>query len=120
MKNDKTESSIGLRMGTADIQILDEFVAGHPELGGRSNIIRTAVLEYINRDARSTPSDKKGIFVPLSEKTMITLQIIREKEGLHDTEAEFVEYHLKRILDPKDGPYAEDFAEARKQCDLTL
>ena len=42
---------VSLRMGEDEIQRLDEFLEGHPELGGRSLFIRTAIRQYIERDA---------------------------------------------------------------------
>jgi len=38
-------------MGQDDVRTMDEYLEGHPELGSRSLFIRTAVREYINRDA---------------------------------------------------------------------
>ena len=42
---------VSIRMGTEEIQAMDDFLGGHPELGGRSLFIRTAVRRYIERDA---------------------------------------------------------------------
>ncbi|MCL1984240.1 MAG: hypothetical protein FWG58_02420 [Methanomassiliicoccaceae archaeon] len=120
MDDEKAEIKKTIRMGPSDYQLLVDYSEDHPELGGESNIIRTAIKEYIKRDARCTPvSDKeKGIFVPLSEKVLVALHMITEK-GLQDTEAEVVKYLVTRALDPVDGPYAKEFAKALEQCDLT-
>jgi Arc/MetJ-type ribon-helix-helix transcriptional regulator len=45
------DERITLRMGQDEVQIMDSYLAKHPELGTRSLFIRTAVREYINRDA---------------------------------------------------------------------
>jgi len=45
------DERITLRMGQDDVRTMDEYLEGHPELGSRSLFIRTAVREYINRDA---------------------------------------------------------------------
>lgn len=42
---------ISLRMGNEELQEMDAFLQEHPELGGRSLFIRTAIREYIDRDA---------------------------------------------------------------------
>lgn len=51
---------ISLRMGTEEVAEMDRFLEGHPELGGRSLFIRTAVREYIARDAR-VPEPKVAV-----------------------------------------------------------
>jgi len=45
------DERITLRMGQEEVQAMDSFLARRPELGNRSLFIRTAVREYINRDA---------------------------------------------------------------------
>ena len=44
---------ISIRMGTEEVQVMDDFLDGHPDLGGRSLFIRTAIRQYIERDADS-------------------------------------------------------------------
>ena len=63
------DDKITIRMGTEEIQAMESFLLDHPELGSRSNFIRTTVREYINRDADRTPADnnKSGIFIELPE-----------------------------------------------------
>jgi len=45
------DERITLRMGQDEVQNMDSYLDAHPELGSRSLFIRTAVREYINRDA---------------------------------------------------------------------
>ena len=45
------DEKISLRIGKEDLRDMDAFLAEHPELGSRSLFIRTAVREYIRRDA---------------------------------------------------------------------
>lgn len=45
------DEKISLRIGKEDLRDMDAFLTEHPELGSRSLFIRTAVREYIRRDA---------------------------------------------------------------------
>ena len=65
---------ISLRMGTEEIQAMDDFLEGHPELGGRSLFIRTAIRQYIDRDADVQASTKNTVEVRLSRAELETLQ----------------------------------------------
>ena len=50
---------ISLRMGNEELQEMDAYLQDHPELGGRSLFIRTAIREYIDRDA-DVPQTRNG------------------------------------------------------------
>jgi metal-responsive CopG/Arc/MetJ family transcriptional regulator len=109
------DERITLRMGTNDVQILDDYLEEHPELGTRSQFIRIALREYMKRDA-GTPSDenKGGIFVRLNDATMDAIRVAMENEFAFDNEAEFVRDCIRWALSPKEGGrYAESSEMAK-------
>ncbi|MCL1904859.1 MAG: hypothetical protein FWG19_01890 [Methanomassiliicoccaceae archaeon] len=115
MDDEKAEIKKTIRMGPSDYQSLVDYSEDHPELGGESNIIRTAIKEYINRDARSTPGsdNETGIFIPLTETVLTALRVIKG-EGLFRTEEDFVIDLLNDALNPKkQGAYSEAFVTAQ-------
>ena len=108
------DERITLRMGTSDVQMMDDYLEEHPELGTRSQFIRTALREYVKGDGKGTPSDKSGIFVRLNEKESNTLRMIVDNEPFIDTE-EFIRHCLRKAMSSKeDGPYADFFVTAQK------
>lgn len=89
---------ISLRMGPEEIQSMDQFLEGHPELGGRSLFIRTAVREYIARDAdvpaAETPIKKgDGVTVKLSPADIDTLEELT-KRGVYNDVGQAVWYFV--------------------------
>ena len=65
---------VSIRMGTEEIQAMDDFLGGHPELGGRSLFIRTAVRQYIERDADVPKTGSKNtVEVRLSAAELETI-----------------------------------------------
>ena len=65
---------ISLRMGTEEVQKMDVFLEGHPELGGRSLFIRTAIRQYIERDADVLETKNKNeVAVRLSAAELETI-----------------------------------------------
>ena len=68
------EKIVSLRMGTEELQKMDDFLEGHPELGGRSLFIRTAIRQYIDRDADVQASSKNTVEVRLSRAELETIQ----------------------------------------------
>ena len=117
MDDEKAEIKKTIRMGPSDYQLLVDYSEDHPELGGESNIIRTAIKEYIKRDARCTPAsdNETGIFVPLSEQELAAMQAMKEN-GLYKSEEEFVRFLL--LKDREKGLYAEAFTLACKQTPM--
>ena len=68
------EKIVSLRMGTEELQKMDDFLEGHPELGGRSLFIRTAIRQYIDRDADVQASSKNTVEVRRSRAELETIQ----------------------------------------------
>ena len=108
------DERITLRMGTSDVQSMDDYLLEHPELGNRSQFIRTALREYMTRDGNCTSSDKSGIFVHLNEKERIALKLIVDNEPFLDSE-EFVRHLLRKAISVTEGgAYAGSFETAQK------
>lgn len=66
---------VSLRIGTEDLQIMDNFLERHPELGGRSLFIRTVIRQYIDRytDAPPKLTNKNEVVVKMSMAEMETI-----------------------------------------------
>jgi Arc/MetJ-type ribon-helix-helix transcriptional regulator len=104
------EKVVSLRMGVEDLQLMDDYLEDHPELGkSRSLFIRNAVREYIDRDADVAKSDKNGLFVPYTSAEMMAMKTMVDK-GSYLSEAEFVRNATREYLMPK--PVAIEKASA--------
>ena len=88
---------ISLRMGTEDIQTMDEFLEGHPELGGRSLFIRTAVRQYIDRDADVRTSNKNEVTVRLSAAELDTIDSMVD-DGAFIDRADAIRTMMRRVM----------------------
>lgn len=71
------DEKISLRISSKELQDLDAYLNEHPELGSRSLFIRTAVREYINRDAdvpKNRESDNsRTVTVRVTEPQMMAI-----------------------------------------------
>lgn len=98
------EKVISLRMGTEEIQAMNEYLEKHNELGiNTSQLIRVAVAKYIRGDAESTSQEKQkgsGVFVRLNknEKAAIALAI---ENGAYIDEEEFLRDSLRKTIASK-------------------
>jgi len=100
-----TDERITLRMGTEEVQAMDEYLDEHPELGNRSQFIRTAVREYVNRDAGvARLSDRKGegLFVRFTETELEAIDLLVEKGAFLDGE-EFVRTAMRDAFSPRES-----------------
>lgn len=66
---------VSLRMGTEDLQVMDNFLERHPEFGGRSLFIRTVIRQYIDRYADAPPklTNKNEVVVKMSMAELETI-----------------------------------------------
>ena len=71
------DEKISLRISSKELQELDAYLSEHPELGSRSLFIRTAVREYINRDAdvprQTSDNGNTKITVEVTEYQMMVI-----------------------------------------------
>jgi Arc/MetJ-type ribon-helix-helix transcriptional regulator len=89
-------------MGVKDVQTMDDYLAKHADdFENMSHFIRTAVMEYIRRDAESAPSDNKsgGVFVRLSKMESAAIDLAIET-GPYVDGAEFIRDALRRTIAP--------------------
>jgi Arc/MetJ-type ribon-helix-helix transcriptional regulator len=97
------DERITLRMGTKDVQMMDDYLEEHPELGTRSQFIRTALRQYIKGDAQtSIPSDKEesGIFVRFNQVELAILELLKQG-GKCLNEEEYVRRCVTDVIIPK-------------------
>jgi len=113
------DERITLRMGTDEVQIMDDYLLEHPELGTRSQFIRTALRKYIKGDATNTSvSDTgSGIFVRFTPAQLSMLQLWKER-GNCFSEEEFVRNSAMSIITPKAKP--EELEDIQKQALLKV
>lgn len=74
---------ISLRMSNEESQEMDSYLEKHPELGGRSLFIRTAIRAYFDRDAEVTQTKNKNeVAVRLANAEMDTIDSMVE-DGIY-------------------------------------
>lgn len=93
---------ITLRMGADEIQNMDSYLSEHPELGSQSMFIRTAIREYINRDAGVAVSDSDGILIRFTEAEMMAIDAVVKSGDAFDA-ADFVRLKIREFLRPVDA-----------------
>ena len=112
------KKSVTIRMGVGDIQIMEDYLESHPEFENQSHLIRTALKNYMNRDARvsssnETVSEKGGVFIRLTETESAALRVIMKRESFL-AEEEFIRFWLRKAISPtENGPYADAYVVAR-------
>jgi len=99
------DERITLRMGPSDVQLMDDYLEEHPELGTRSQFIRTALRKYIKGDAlvASGSDTGSGIFVRFNTQELTVLGNLK-KGGYCLNEEEFVRRCVTDIITPKLTP----------------
>ena len=55
------DEKISLRIKSEELDEMDSYLEDHPELGSRSLFIRTAVRDYINRDACEVAPEQPSV-----------------------------------------------------------
>ena len=88
---------VSIRMGTEEIQAMDDFLGGHPELGGRSLFIRTAVRQYIDRDADVQTSNKNEVAVRLSAAELETIDSMVD-DGTYIDRADAIRSMMRNVM----------------------
>jgi Arc/MetJ-type ribon-helix-helix transcriptional regulator len=96
------DERITLRMGPSDVQMMDDYLEEHPELGTRSQFIRTALRRYIKGDALSASSSdtESGLFVRFNIVELAMLGLLKQG-GKCISEEEFVRRCVTDIITPK-------------------
>ena len=108
------DERITLRMGPSDVQLMDDYLEEHPELGTRSQFIRTALRKYIKGDAQiSSPDEKSGLFVRFNTVELDMLFLIKERGKCLDEE-EFVRRCVTDVIIPKTS--AEEYVDIFKMA----
>lgn len=89
---------VSLRMGEEEIQMMDDFLKGHPELGGRSLFIRTAIRQYIDRDADvQRTSNKNEVAVRLSAAELETIDSMVD-DGTYIDRADAIRNMMRSMM----------------------
>ena len=91
------EKIVSLRMGTEEVQKMDDFLEGHPELGGRSLFIRTAIRQYIDRDADVRTSKKNEVTVRLAAAELETIDSMVD-DGTYIDRADAIRSMVQKIM----------------------
>lgn len=79
---------VSFRMELEDLQTMDDYLAAHPELGGRSLFIRTAVRAFIDRDAdvKTQATNDSAVTVRFAGAEKAVLRDMVDKGVYIDTE----------------------------------
>ncbi|MGE4275534.1 MAG: ribbon-helix-helix domain-containing protein [Candidatus Methanomethylophilaceae archaeon] len=90
---------ITLRMESEDVQVMDEFLQSHPEISNRSQLIRVALRNYMERDA---PLERGNtLSIRLGERFMGSLTKL-SNGGMAESEEEVAKRIIERFLMPQD------------------
>jgi len=110
------DPQVTIRMGTEEIQYIEDYLADHPEVGNRSLFIRNLVREHLNRDAEvetgktASKSDAERdvcVDLPGDGKSEILLGLSRRfadalrrmvEEGTYESEGELIRALLREKL----------------------
>jgi Arc/MetJ-type ribon-helix-helix transcriptional regulator len=114
------DERITLRMGPSDVQLMDDYLEEHPELGTRSQFIRTALRKYIKGDAQSTSSsdNESGFFVRFNTVEMAAL-LLRKQRGKCLNEEEFIRRCVTdKIIPETSAEESEDIFKTAQQMTL--
>lgn len=95
-------------MESEDVQEMDDFLRSHPEISNRSQLIRVALRNYMERDA---PMERGNtLTICLGERFMGTLTKL-SNGGMAGSEEDLARGIIERFLMPQDI-----FQEAAKQA----
>lgn len=99
---------ITLRMESEDVQEMDDYLRFHPEISNRSQLIRVALRNYMERDA---PAERGNTLnITLGERFMATLTKM-SNGGMAESEEDLAKGIIERFLMPQDV-----FQDAAKQA----
>ncbi len=73
---------ISLRMSNEELSEMDEYLQDHPELGGRSLFIRSAIRAYVDRDAGVSQTHRNEVAVRLANAEIDTIDSMIE-DGIY-------------------------------------
>jgi hypothetical protein len=113
------DERITLRMGPSDVQMMDDYLEEHPELGTRSQFIRIALRKYMKGDSQSTsPDSKSGIFVRFNTVELAALHLLKQR-GKCLNEEEYVRRCVTDAITPKTSAEEhEDIFKTAQQMTL--
>ena len=91
---------ISLRMSNEESQEMDSYLEKHPELGGRSLFIRTAIRAYVDRDADVPQTrNKNEVAVRLANAELDTIDSMVE-DGIYIDRSDAIRSMLReKIID---------------------
>jgi Arc/MetJ-type ribon-helix-helix transcriptional regulator len=92
---------ISLRLDVEDLELIDEFVAKHPEFSNRSHLARIALRNYIERDAgiqTKSTNDRAAVKIPGAIKGIIDKMV---EDGYYSSVDAAVEDALREQFLPR-------------------
>jgi hypothetical protein len=117
-KDTAKELAISIRMGTEDLQMIEDFMS-EKGLDSRSRFIRDAIAGYIasQRQGSGSAGNENGIFVRFREVQMEAIRLMVE-QGVAFDEEEFVRKCTMEKLISKENE-AESADHAFKAAQMT-
>lgn len=105
------EITISVRMGTEDVQMMEDFMTERG-IDGRSHFIRDAIASYIDsqRSGRSGAETENGIFVRFREVQMDALRLMVEDGTCYNEEEYIRKCVLEKIVSPESEADSADRA----------
>ncbi len=90
------DTRISLRITDVELDEMDDFLARHPEYQNRSQLIRTAVMEYMKMVDRGVLKNQ-GVRVDIRDRLLMVLEDYVEYRYFSSVE-EIINYVMKTIV----------------------
>ncbi len=90
------DTRISLRITDVELDEMDDFLARHPEYQNRSQLIRTAVMEYMKMVDRGALKNQ-GVRVDIRDRLLMVLEDYVEYRYFSSVE-EIINYVMKTIV----------------------
>ncbi len=97
--DEMAQERVTLRMESRDVQDMDDYLEDHPEISNRSQLIRVALRNYMERDAPAESDSTLNIH--LGDRFLATLTKLRNA-GMAESEEEMAKMIIERYLMPED------------------
>ena len=114
---------ISLRLEGEDLELIDEFIEGHPEYSNRSQLARIALRAFIERDggARVETLGKDQLMIRVPPTVMAVLQM-KLRDGMYNTLEEVANELLRKgMLKPEAAEKADaEYLEKARQLAVNL
>lgn len=104
------DEKISLRISKEELQAMDLYLEGHPEHGSRSQFIKNAIRDALNRDARSASTNKEdeGLLIRLPRNLRVVVDSLIGE--WYVSPEDYISSLIRKEIDPN-GQKAKEASE---------